>query len=61
MNTWVYVVLILLLFVASAYYLYPKQEVNPQTEPTIQYTKPIGPTQEPPYKLPSKLIEVSNG
>ena len=59
MNTWVYIILILLLFGASIYYLTPSKK---EIKPTIQYTQQIGPTQQPPYRLDSKPLEiVANG
>ena len=55
MNNWVWVILLLLLVGSIGYYLTP---VNEKAKPTIQYSKPIGPTQEPPYILPSKFVDI---
>ena len=46
--------LLLILVGAVAYYLVPTKENK--AEPTIQYSEPIGPTQEFPYRLPSRSI-----
>ena len=46
--------LLLILVGAVAYYLTPTKENK--AEPTIQYSKPIGPTKQPPYILPSRSI-----
>lgn len=55
MNNWIYVILILLLFFASVYYLTPqKKEV--EAKPTFQYSEPIGPIQEYPYRLKSEVL-----
>lgn len=54
MNKILIIVILLLLVGAISYYLISVEE---EAKPTIQYTKPIGPTQEYPYRLDSKLLE----
>lgn len=40
---------------------YINKKIDVATKPTIQYTHPIGPTQETPYQLKSKMIGVNVG
>lgn len=54
MNKLVLIILLLVLIGSIIYYLMPEKEIK--AVPTIQYTKPIGPTQEPPYTLESEVI-----
>lgn len=52
------IIIFLLIVGVIAYVYWNKEEQKPV--PTIQYTKPIGPTQQPPYRLPSNIIEAHN-
>jgi len=55
------VIFIILLMVGIYSFVFTVVDKTPEPISTTQYSKPIGPTQKPPYQLESKsLLEVKD-
>lgn len=58
---WTIAIIVIALVIVGIAIVSISQSSEKKAEPTVQYTKPIGPTQEYPYRLDSQEVDSKDG